>query len=85
MSAFNPGNGVFLMRERPKVVRVRFSPMSGTTSAMVPRATSEMRSIMRLRNGVGRLPELGSRLWCMRANCHASLKATPAPQRSPKG
>ena len=34
---------------------------------------------------LGSEAEVEVRLLWMRANCQASLKATPAPQRSPKG
>jgi len=71
-SAFRPGLDVTARRSSPLVTRTRFSPIRGTTSAMVPRATISRRSTQ---SGSPIRSEIA---W-------ASLKATPTPARFWKG
>ena len=60
---------------------MRFSPVNGTTSAMVPRAVRAVNSMRRARywSETFSVPQT---FWAM---AQASLKATPAPQRSGLG
>ena len=65
----------------PNLVKILFSPLSGTTSAIVPSATSGM---LERRNSRKRCDTFfASEKFC--ATAHASLNATPMPESSPKG
>ena len=70
MRARRPGFSVLFNRSRPRFNRYLFSPVSGATSATVPRAARSSRW-----SGEG-LPRAAQRAW-------TSLKDRPAPVRSP--